>query len=147
MTSVSFEDNRLSSSCSATTYSSLNSDVSVYLAVRVKRKILSVSLHEAQNPEFMSPKSLGRPSGRTDVNDLLHCFGLIVTYLLTPQCRVLLEKLTGLQLVKKFPAFHGTRRLITALKSFRHLSLSWASSIQSSLISVKNIFIIMRWLR
>jgi len=26
------------------------------------------------------------------------------TYLLTPWCRVLLEKLTGLQLVKKFPA-------------------------------------------
>jgi len=29
------------------------------------------------------------------------------TYLLTPWCRVL-EKLTGLQLVKKFPTFHGT---------------------------------------
>ena len=27
-------------------------------------------------------------------------------YLLTPWCRVLLEQLTGLQLVKKFPAFH-----------------------------------------
>ena len=37
-------------------------------------------------------------------------------YLLTPWCRVLLEKLTGSQLVKKFPAFHGTRRFITALK-------------------------------
>ena len=45
-------------------------------------------------------------------------------YLLTPWCRVLLEKLTGLQLVKKFPAFHGTRRFITALTSVRHLSLS-----------------------
>jgi len=32
----------------------------------------------------------------------------ILTYLLTPWCRVLLEKLTGLQLVKRFPAFHGT---------------------------------------
>ena len=29
----------------------------------------------------------------------------LLTYLLTPRCRVLLEKLTGLQLVKKFPAF------------------------------------------
>jgi hypothetical protein len=29
-------------------------------------------------------------------------------YLLTPWCRVLLEKLTGLQLVKKFPAFYYT---------------------------------------
>jgi len=44
---------------------------------------------------------------------------------------VLLEKLTGLQLVKKFPAFYGTRRFITAFTSVRHLSLSWASSIQS----------------
>ena len=51
--------------------------------------------------------------------------------LLTPWCRVLLEKLTGLQLVKKFPAFHGTRRIITALTSVRHLSLSSASPIQS----------------
>ena len=53
------------------------------------------------------------------------------TYLLTPWCRLLLEKLTGLQLLKKFPAFHGTRRFITALTSVRHLSLSWASPIQS----------------
>ena len=53
------------------------------------------------------------------------------TYLLTPWCRVLLEKLTGLQIVKKFPAFHGTRRFITALTSVRHLSLSRASPIQS----------------
>ena len=54
------------------------------------------------------------------------------TYLLTPWCRVLLEKLTGLQLVKKFPAFHGNRRFIfTALTSVRHLSLSWANPIQS----------------
>ena len=54
----------------------------------------------------------------------------LLTYLLTPWCRVL-EQLTGLQLVKKFPAFHGTRRLITALTSVRHLSLSWASPIHS----------------
>ena len=52
-------------------------------------------------------------------------------YLHTPWCRVLLEKIIGLQLVKKFPAFHGTRRFITALTSVRHLSLSWASPIQS----------------
>ena len=48
----------------------------------------------------------------------LHC----KSYLLSPWCRVLLEKLAGLQLVKKFPAFHGTRRFITALTSVRHLS-------------------------
>ena len=50
----------------------------------------------------------------------------------TPWCRVFLEKLTGLQLVKKFPAFYGTQRFITAFTSFRHPSLSWASPIQST---------------
>ena len=55
----------------------------------------------------------------------------LLTYFLSPWCRVLLEKLTGLQLVKKFPAFHGTRRFIIALTSVRHLSLSWANPIQS----------------
>ena len=58
-------------------------------------------------------------------------FTYLLTYLLTPWCRVLLEKLTGLQLVKKFPAFYGTRRFITALTSLRHPSLSWTSPIQS----------------
>ena len=56
---------------------------------------------------------------------------MLLTYSLTPWCTVLPEQLTGLQLVKKFPAFHGTRMFITALKSVRHLSLSWASPIQS----------------
>ena len=56
----------------------------------------------------------------------------LLTYLLTPRCRVLLEKLTGLQVVKKFPAFHGTRMFITALTSVCHLSISWASPIQST---------------
>ena len=54
------------------------------------------------------------------------------TYLLTPWCRVLPDQLTGLQLVKKFPAFHRTRMFITALTSVRHLSLSWASPIKST---------------
>jgi len=35
---------------------------------------------------------------------------------LTSRSRVLFEKLSGSQLVKKFPAFYGTRRLITAFK-------------------------------
>ena len=55
----------------------------------------------------------------------------LLTYLYIPYSTVLLEKLTGLQLVKKFPAFYGTRRFITAFTSTRHLTLSWASSIQS----------------
>ena len=52
-------------------------------------------------------------------------------YLRTPRSRVLLENLTGSQLVKESPAFYGTRRITTAFTSARHLSLSWASSIQS----------------
>jgi len=44
--------------------------------------------------------------------------------LLTPWSRVLLEKLAALQLVKKFPAFYGTRRFLTAHTSALHLSLS-----------------------
>ena len=58
----------------------------------------------------------------------------ILTYLLTyslHSAESFLEQLPGLQLVKKFPAFHGTRRFITALTSVRHLSLSWANPIQS----------------
>ena len=42
-----------------------------------------------------------------------------------------MEKLIEFRLVKKFPAFYGTRRFLTAFTSPRHLSLSWASSIQS----------------
>jgi len=48
----------------------------------------------------------------------------LLTYLLTPWRRFLLEKLTGLHLVKKLPAFYGTRKFITAVTSARHLSLS-----------------------
>jgi hypothetical protein len=49
-----------------------------------------------------SSKSFGNPRKQKTKNAgyLLH--------LLTPWSRVLLEKLTGLQLVKKFPAFYGT---------------------------------------
>jgi hypothetical protein len=53
-------------------------------------------------------------------------------YWLTHSCsRVLIEKLTVSQLVKKFPAFYRTRRIITTFTSARNLPLSWASSIQS----------------
>ena len=53
------------------------------------------------------------------------------TYLPTPYSTVFLEKVTVLQLVKKFPAFYGTRRFITAFTNARHLSLSWSSTIHS----------------
>jgi hypothetical protein len=43
--------------------------------------------------------------------------------------RVLLEKLTVLQLVKKSPAFYGIRRFITAFTNARQLSLSWGTEV------------------
>jgi hypothetical protein len=52
-------------------------------------------------------------------------------FLLTPWSRVLPEKLKHPELPKKFPAFYGTQRFITAFTRARHLSLSWARSIQS----------------
>jgi len=55
----------------------------------------------------------------------------LLTYLLTPRSRFLLEQLTGSQLVKKFPAFYGTRSFITAFTSARQLYLSCTRSIQS----------------
>ena len=53
------------------------------------------------------------------------------TYLLTPWSRVLLEKLTGSATSQEIPRVFGTRKFITVLTSARHLSLSWANSIQS----------------
>jgi hypothetical protein len=79
------------------------------------------------------------------------CLYYLLTYLLnTPWSRVLLEKLTDLQLVKKFPAFYGTRSFITAFTSARYLSLSWASPIQSKhphLTSWRSILILPSHLR
>ena len=57
---------------------------------------------------------------------------MLISYLFTPRSRVLHEKLTGSELVTKFPSFYGTRRFITAFTSACHLSLSWAGSIQST---------------
>jgi hypothetical protein len=48
---------------------------------------------------------------------------MILKNILTSWRRVL-EKLTGSQLVKKFPAIYGTRRFITAYTTACHLSLS-----------------------
>jgi hypothetical protein len=57
-----------------------------------------------------------------------HCFHAII---LTPRRTVLPETLTRRKLLKKFPAFYGTRRFITAFTRARYMSLSSARSIQS----------------
>jgi len=55
----------------------------------------------------------------------------LLTYLLTPWKRVLLEKLAVSAASQEIPRIFGTRRFITVLTSARHLSLSWTNSIQS----------------
>ena len=62
---------------------------------------------------------------------LTYLLTYLLIYLDSPWRRVLLEKVTGFQLVKKFPTFYGTPWFITSLTSARHLFLSWARSIQS----------------
>jgi len=52
------------------------------------------------------------------------CTVYLLIYSLTQWSRVLLEKLIVSELVKKFPAFYGTWRFITAFTNACHLSLS-----------------------
>jgi hypothetical protein len=60
----------------------------------------------------------------------------LLPYLLTTCSRFPLEKLTGSQLVKKFPGCYGTRSFITTFTNAL-LSLIWASSTQAlALISL-----------
>jgi hypothetical protein len=66
---------------------------------------------------FLFPELQIEEGWKNAITYLLNC-------LITPWSRVLLEKLTDVQLVKQFPAFYGTRNLIAAFTSARHLSRS-----------------------
>ena len=59
------------------------------------------------------------------------CNNVPITYLLIPWSRVLPEKLTGSAASQEIPRIFGTRWFLTVLTSARHLSISWANSIQS----------------
>jgi hypothetical protein len=48
----------------------------------------------------------------------------LVTYLLTPWSRVLLEKLTGSAASQEIPRIFGTRRFLTVFTSTSHMSVS-----------------------
>ena len=67
-------------------------------------------------------------------NSIRYCnkYAYLLTYFITPWSRVLHEKLTGSAASQEIPLIFGTPRFITVLTSARHLSLSWANSIQSS---------------
>ena len=97
---------------------------------------LNNRLRRPQNPagSFGEEKTILPPPNRPARSNLptaLPRLFITLTFIPTPCSRVLLDKLTRSQLVKKFPAFYGTRRFITAFTSAGHLSPSWTSSIQS----------------
>ena len=81
--------------------------------------------HCTQTAESANVKVQNIFHGRSNITYLL-------TYLLPPWSRVLLEKLTGSAASQEIPRNFGTRRFITVLTIARHLSLSSANSIQSS---------------
>jgi len=65
------------------------------------------------------------------INRYLLIFGTFLaqflSHLLIPWCRVILDKLSGLQLVKKFPCISRNPKFHYRTHKYPHLSLSWAS--------------------
>ena len=70
----------------------------------------------SQSLMFQTPYDQVTPAAQSALKEGTHRVEI------TDHSHTLLEKLTGTQLVK-FPAIYGTRRLITAFTSARHLSL------------------------
>ena len=64
-------------------------------------------------------------------NTRIYIYIYIYIYILTPWSRVFLEKLTGSAASQEAPSIFGTRKFVIVFTSARHLSLSWANSIQS----------------
>ena len=62
--------------------------------------------HAARQVFFRQLHLIALYSRQEKFGALQQCFSLIFLYLLTPQSRVLLQKLTGCQLVKKFPTWN-----------------------------------------
>ena len=79
----------------------------IYLLTRILNKVASHPSIQPANKKLIS-------SGKNEPTNKL-----------TPWSTVLPGKPKGPQPVKKFPAFYGTRRLITTFTSTRQLSLSW----------------------
>ena len=102
-----------------------------------------ISILHCQNLVFTTMFCQGRQTHLFSLLDILGMVGngklseldpqhsidssFLLTYSLTPWSRVLLEKLTGSQLVKKFPAFYGIQRFIITFTRARHLSVLLAA--------------------
>jgi len=86
----------------------------------------SMCLHDMYNDRFIFYQHL-KSEASSSFYEIINQFYtniLKYIYLLTPWSGVLLEKLTGSQLVKKYTTFYGNRRSITAFTSAHRLSLS-----------------------
>jgi len=85
----------------------------------------------------------------------VHLYNILIKYntwekYITPWSRVPVEKIIVTHLVKKFPAFYGTRKFITVFTTARQWSLSRARWIQSTLfhtISLRSILMLSSHLR
>jgi hypothetical protein len=84
------------------------------------------------------------------VSVLFLCLVTTLSNKLSPWSRVLIEKLTVTQLVKKYPDFYATRRFITVFTTAYLMSLSWARWIHSTAfhpISIRSSLILCTHLR
>ena len=86
------------------------------ITMKVIRQDWSISFHTADVNSVLARVT-------TFAMDVCLCWQPTFINRLTPRNKVLPEKLTGSQLVKKFPAFYGTRKFITEFTRPRHLPL------------------------
>ena len=96
--------------------------------LRVHRIPSARTCHQFSVLIFLSPTVTNL--SRWQLRKITYIHTYLLTYLLTPWSRVLVEKLTGSASSQEIPRIFGTRRFLTVLRSARQLSLSWANSIQ-----------------
>jgi hypothetical protein len=109
----------------------------VFRARQRKRQMCSGLLISPHLSAFKMQVALHESGCRSKLKDecmwvfYRNCWDVNV-YLLTPWGRVLLEKLTvSFAASQEFPRIYGTRKFLTVPTRARHLSLSWANTIQS----------------
>ena len=75
-----------------------------------------VSWHTLHMTAHMCTQNFSLQGSELNLRPYINCvwFWKLLTHSLTPWSRVLLEKLTSLQVVQKFSVFYVTRRFITA---------------------------------
>jgi hypothetical protein len=77
-------------------------------------------------------KGLVSPYSKNDAARWVLMYCWLAGYISQIPCSIVLEVLTGPQLVEKFSAYDGIRRCIAVLARARHLSLFWARLIHST---------------